>query len=104
MNTFISGQLKLRQQQKKKGRIHEYIVSISTNIYGFQLIQITWLNVLARIVVIFRPVHYTKNKNYNRNFTFMVRLRFQSLALNTSKLCVGFKVFAVCNVRVITES
>jgi hypothetical protein len=40
----------------------------TNNIYQFLLIQITWLHVSTKILVIIWPVHYTKNKNYNYDF------------------------------------
>ena len=47
--------------------LNEYTVIINTTIHWFLLIQITWLHVLTRIFVIFRPIHYTKYTNYNHN-------------------------------------
>jgi hypothetical protein len=48
-------------------------VNVTTN--SFPLIQITGARIAIRILVIFRPIHFTKYEHYNRSFVLMVRLR-----------------------------
>jgi len=54
------------------GTVNECTVTINVTTNSFPLIQITWARIAIRILVIFRPVHFTKYKHHNRSFIFMV--------------------------------